>query len=409
MEKKTIGQFIAALRKVNGMTQRELAEKLNVSDKAVSRWERDENAPDLSLIPVIAELFGVTSDEILRGERIIRSEETSEKSDEKSDKQIKHLLNDTKNKFRMYSVISVSVGIIAILAAMLGNFVFTSGWGGYIFCVMFCIPAIVAEIIFTLRAFGAVSDFESDKVNDAKRSIFETACKVIAFIFTVLVSMLPLIVYVYSSFVALSGYDFLKYALIYAAAAIILSYFACAIAYRIGIWCGLYCVTEDIAEQKRANRRKVKYLSVTAGVLAMLFIGQFILNTVDKYNFIEGKTFTDTSEFVQYIETPEQNTSPEGMDFTQITDGFDEVYQKEYITDHDDNILLEYIHRNENVYVSGYILDNGEIKSITTYRKYELSNAILFVDRINVLFIALYFTIPLAAIIIYTVRKKKKK
>ena len=64
MEKKTIGQFIAALRKANGMTQKELAEQLSVSDKSVSRWERDESAPDLSLIPVIAEIFGVTSDEI---------------------------------------------------------------------------------------------------------------------------------------------------------------------------------------------------------------------------------------------------------------------------------------------------------------------------------------------------------
>ena len=41
MEKKTIGSFIAALRRANGLTQKELAEKLNVSDKAVSRWERD--------------------------------------------------------------------------------------------------------------------------------------------------------------------------------------------------------------------------------------------------------------------------------------------------------------------------------------------------------------------------------
>lgn len=41
MEKRTIGQFIAALRKANGLTQRELAEKLNVTDKTVSRWERD--------------------------------------------------------------------------------------------------------------------------------------------------------------------------------------------------------------------------------------------------------------------------------------------------------------------------------------------------------------------------------
>ena len=69
MEKKTIGSLIAALRKANGMTQQELAEKLNVSDKTVSRWERDDGAPDLSAIPVIAEIFGITCDELLRGER----------------------------------------------------------------------------------------------------------------------------------------------------------------------------------------------------------------------------------------------------------------------------------------------------------------------------------------------------
>lgn len=69
MEKKTIGSFIAALRKANGMTQKNLAERLNVSDKTVSRWERDDGAPDLAVIPVIAEIFGVTCDELLRGER----------------------------------------------------------------------------------------------------------------------------------------------------------------------------------------------------------------------------------------------------------------------------------------------------------------------------------------------------
>ena len=69
MEKKTIGGFISALRKANGMTQKELANRLNVSDKTVSRWERDDGAPDLSIIPAIAEIFGVTCDELLRGER----------------------------------------------------------------------------------------------------------------------------------------------------------------------------------------------------------------------------------------------------------------------------------------------------------------------------------------------------
>ena len=69
MEKKTIGKFISALRKANGMTQKELGEKLFVSDKTVSRWECDECTPELSLIPSIAEIFGITTDELLRGER----------------------------------------------------------------------------------------------------------------------------------------------------------------------------------------------------------------------------------------------------------------------------------------------------------------------------------------------------
>lgn len=69
MAKNSIGQFIAALRKANGMTQQEVADRLNVSNKAVSRWERDECAPDLSVIPALAEMFGITCDELLRGER----------------------------------------------------------------------------------------------------------------------------------------------------------------------------------------------------------------------------------------------------------------------------------------------------------------------------------------------------
>ena len=76
MHRKTIGGFIAALRKANGMTQKELADRLSVSDKTVSRWERDDGTLDLSVIPVIAEIFGVTCDELLRGERTPPQERT---------------------------------------------------------------------------------------------------------------------------------------------------------------------------------------------------------------------------------------------------------------------------------------------------------------------------------------------
>lgn len=69
MENKTMGSFIAVLRKSRGMTQKELAELLNVSDKAVSRWEREESMPDIGLLPILADIFEVTCDELLRGER----------------------------------------------------------------------------------------------------------------------------------------------------------------------------------------------------------------------------------------------------------------------------------------------------------------------------------------------------
>ena len=99
MEKKTIGGFIAALRKANGMTQKDLADRLNVSDKTISRWERDDGDPDLAAIPVMAEIFGVTCDELLRGERKSQEEraEATEQSEPtaKGEKQRQRLLKST--------------------------------------------------------------------------------------------------------------------------------------------------------------------------------------------------------------------------------------------------------------------------------------------------------------------------
>ena len=69
MTNKSIGNFLSELRKEKDLTQKEIADYLNVSDKTVSHWECDKYSPDISVIPVLAEFFGVTCDEILRGER----------------------------------------------------------------------------------------------------------------------------------------------------------------------------------------------------------------------------------------------------------------------------------------------------------------------------------------------------
>lgn len=69
MSRQTTGEFLSLLRKAAGYTQEDVAEKLNVSNKTVSSWETDRTMPDVLLLPAIADLYGVTVDEILHGER----------------------------------------------------------------------------------------------------------------------------------------------------------------------------------------------------------------------------------------------------------------------------------------------------------------------------------------------------
>lgn len=69
MDAKTIGNNIAELRKKVGLTQAGLAEKLNVSDKAVSKWENGQGYPDVTVFPKLASLFGVTIDSLMLGEK----------------------------------------------------------------------------------------------------------------------------------------------------------------------------------------------------------------------------------------------------------------------------------------------------------------------------------------------------
>ena len=66
MQKQTFGIMVAALRKQRGMTQLELAEKMGVTDKAVSKWERDLSFPDVNSIPKLAEVLDVSVDELMQ-------------------------------------------------------------------------------------------------------------------------------------------------------------------------------------------------------------------------------------------------------------------------------------------------------------------------------------------------------
>lgn len=159
--KQNLGAFIAALRKEKNMTQRELADRLNVSDKTISHWERSESSPDISLLPQLSSLLGVTVDELLQGEKravqpTVEHHYLPPKSDTLGDKAsgfASKTLNKIKNKmtgdiseryrcFRMLSLVGTIIPCVVILIVTLVNLI-----GGYYFnSEMAFIPGIVTYI-----------------------------------------------------------------------------------------------------------------------------------------------------------------------------------------------------------------------------------------------------------------------
>lgn len=65
MERQSLGEIISRLRKEQGMTQKDLAARMNVTDKAVSKWERNLSCPDIHVIPKLAETLGVSVEVLL--------------------------------------------------------------------------------------------------------------------------------------------------------------------------------------------------------------------------------------------------------------------------------------------------------------------------------------------------------
>ena len=163
MEKKTMGAFIAALRKANGMTQQELADKLNISNKAVSRWERDECSPDISLIPALAEILGVTCDELLKGERIL-SNSVQEKSEPKVEKQVKAILNRSMANFKMMIWISIAISIVGLIC------MFGISYGAYRTLI-----GIIVMGVFAVAAFTVAAIFTSKLKGKMDNELFDSA------------------------------------------------------------------------------------------------------------------------------------------------------------------------------------------------------------------------------------------
>ena len=143
MDAKELGKFIATLRKENHITQMELAKKLNVTDKAVSCWERGLGFPDINTLEPLADALGVSLVELIQSKRNVNNEPIS------AEKAVE-LLQDTIQLSKVHNRFSKIVGVMvlsafAIVAAIVLGVLFTD-WN--------IVNYIVVSIIAWLIAWG---------------------------------------------------------------------------------------------------------------------------------------------------------------------------------------------------------------------------------------------------------------
>lgn len=167
MDSGKMGQFIAKMRKENNMTQKALAEKLHVTDKAVSKWERGLSYPDISLLTSIADTLGVTAGELLNGQK---SENVSEEIKSTVDNALIFAEKSENKKIISFkNILALSLTIILLLGivvcsicdlAITGNFT----WSLYpissiVFAWFIIIPPIkfgAKGLVYTLTAFSVL-------------------------------------------------------------------------------------------------------------------------------------------------------------------------------------------------------------------------------------------------------------
>ena len=116
MDLVKIGKYIAGKRKTLGMTQKQLAEKLNMSDKSVSKWERGICLPDVSVYMELCEILGISINEFLAGEDI-----DAENVEKKSEDNIIQVTKDSKKKQKnLKSILAVVTTFAVIMVLVLG-------------------------------------------------------------------------------------------------------------------------------------------------------------------------------------------------------------------------------------------------------------------------------------------------
>jgi len=147
MDQKKIGNFLKDLRKANGFTQEQVAEKLGTSSRTISRWETGAYMPDISLLVAIAEMYDVDVREIIDGER--KEENMNSEVKEVAVKMADYSTMEKKNMLKWIKLMSIASFIVSLCVIVL-NWIRTFG-------VMKTVTGDMAGKIFLAKCMDANS------------------------------------------------------------------------------------------------------------------------------------------------------------------------------------------------------------------------------------------------------------
>ncbi len=120
MDNVKTGKLIADCRREKGLTQQQLADMLNLSNKTISKWESGAGSPDISNLTEVAKVLGITVDELLNGER--KSEQANDAANEN---------NSAKSQVTTSQMITIALILLGIsIGGILGILAYNNGWLG---------------------------------------------------------------------------------------------------------------------------------------------------------------------------------------------------------------------------------------------------------------------------------------
>lgn len=140
MDQMRTGRFIKQLRRERGWTQSEFAERLNISEKTVSKWETGRGMPELSLLLPVSELLGVTLNELFAGERL-----TGEAYRRRAEEQLLDLARDRTSPRKKVIICNTACAVTVVV------------WLALILIAAFCDLPVWARIVIIVCAFLGIA------------------------------------------------------------------------------------------------------------------------------------------------------------------------------------------------------------------------------------------------------------